>query len=150
MMWISNVLCAVGVAYLANFAGATLALGRAISIAGTKTGYQDAVTPPWVGYFSCLIYGASIMVIIASWSMFGVLRGCISVAVLLAGIVAFGQLVPKSDSLHFKVLIIQSMTNRYANYVRDNDKLRAAIMKELLEKLGVPVDRLAAVSSPAT
>jgi hypothetical protein len=34
------------------------------------------------------------------------------------------------------------MSHRYANYVRDGDPIRAAAMKELLEKAGVPSDVL--------
>ena len=146
-IWIVNIVCAAGVAYFVTFAGATLALGRALSTADTKTGYQDAVTPPWVGQVTVLVYGVTIAVIAASWYFFGAYRGCISIALIVVGVLVTRQCMPKEDSAHYKILIIQSMVRRHADYVRYNDSLRAAVMKELLERAGVPIDQ-AAPSSP--
>ena len=36
----------LAVGYVLAFTGATLSIGRALSTAGTPTGFQDAITPP--------------------------------------------------------------------------------------------------------
>lgn len=138
-IWIANILCAAPVAYFNNFSGATLALGRMLSSAGTKTGYQDAVTPPWVTKIGLLSYGLSVSIIAMSFYFYSAYRGCAAIVVIMGGMVGFGMILPRSESAHYKILIIQSMASRYANYLRDNDKLRAAVMKELLEKAGVAI-----------
>jgi hypothetical protein len=139
-LWIVNILCGFGIAYTISFSGATLAFGRALSTTNSKTGYQDAVTPPWAGKFAFLMYGTTIVVIVASWWAFGAYRGSMSIVVFIASVIASRQILPAEDSFHYKSLIIQSMASRYADYVRDNDKVRAAAMKDLLDKTGVPMD----------
>ncbi len=52
------------------------------------------------------------------------------------------RFMPAEDSPHYKKLIFQSMANRYANFVRDGDTVRAAAMRGLLEKAGVPPEVL--------
>lgn len=139
-LWIANVACAAGFAYSATFSGATLAFGRALSSTNSKTGYQDAVTPPWSANFSLLVYGAIVAVIAMSWWNFGTFRGCLAIFVILAGAIVFRRVIPGEDSFYYKRLIIESMVRRYADFVRGNDKVRAAAMKELLENAGVPID----------
>lgn len=58
------------------------------------------------------------------------------------GLLICRQVLPKPDGLHFKELIIRSMSNRYANYVRDRDQIRGDLMKMLLQRAGVDVARL--------
>jgi hypothetical protein len=106
------------------------------------------VTPPWAATFALLMCATTIAVIVASWWAFGVYRGGLSVIVLVAGVLVSRQILPKENSFHYKRWIIQSMASRYADYVRDNDKLRAAAMKDLLEKAGIPIDSL--LSPPAS
>jgi len=149
LLWIANIACAAGFAYSATFSGATLAFGRALSSTNSNTGYQDAVTPPWSANLTVLVYGACIAVIGESWWAFGTFRGCAATFVILAGAIAFRRMIPQEDSIHFKTLIIQSMVSRYADYVRDNDKVRAAAMKDLLDKAGVPVEGEPASQSAA-
>lgn len=48
----------------------------------------------------------------------------------------------KSDSEHFRRLIIQSMIRRYTDYVKSNDELRVSAIKMILEKLDIPVSEL--------
>jgi hypothetical protein len=141
-LWIGVVICGVGSAYTVTWSGATFAFGRALSTTNSKTGYQDAVTPPWVARSALLMYGATIAVIVASWWMFGAYRGGMSVMVFVASVLGSRQILPAENSFHYKSLIVQSMASRYADYVRDNDKLRAAAMKDLLDKAGLPIDTL--------
>jgi hypothetical protein len=53
-------------------------------------------------------------------------------------------ILPKTESEHFRRIIIQSMINRHANYVKDSDTHRASAMSMFMEKLGMPVSDLIA------
>ena len=55
-------------------------------------------------------------------------------------VAAFSRFVlPKLDSDFFKKIVLRSLMNRYANFVRSGDKVRAKASAELLERLGYPV-----------
>jgi hypothetical protein len=140
VLWIAIIGCGAAFAYSVTFSGATLAFGRALSSTNSPTGYQDAITPPWTAQFGFLVYGATLAVIALSWWTFGTLRGCSAIFVLFASALVFRRVFPGEGSLHFKGLIIKSMARRYADYVRNNDKVRAAAMKDLLDKAGVQMD----------
>jgi hypothetical protein len=62
---------------------------------------------------------------------------------LFVGLSIGRRLLPKPDSVHFKALIIRSMANQYANFVRYGDHIRGDLMKMLLQKAGVDSDLLA-------
>ena len=47
---------------------------------------------------------------------------------------------PAPSLLHFRKLIVHSMINRHADYLKSGDTLRASVMAELLETLGIPVN----------
>jgi hypothetical protein len=131
--------------YVLEFTGTTLAIGRSLSDAGTSRGYQDAVTPPWITYISLLTYAASLIgIIYGFWAFGGVTGVAIAVGFLLMTALNKRLLLPKANSQHFRTLIIQSMIYRHANYLKEGDALRATVMGELLEKLGVPVNSFVA------
>jgi hypothetical protein len=138
VLWISVIVLALAIAYTTHFSGATLALGRALSDTSSGTGYQDAATPPWSANFGFVVYGLTFTMLALSWYQFGIGRAIFSLITVFPATLLFRRFLPGEDSLHFKTLIIQSMSHRYANYVRDGDPTRAAAMKGLLEKAGVP------------
>jgi hypothetical protein len=125
--------------YVVEFTGATLAIGRSLSDAGTSRGYQDAVTPPWITYISLLTYATSLLgIIYGFWAFGGVTGVSVVVGFLLVTSLNKRLLLPNANSQHFRTIIIQSMIYRYANYLKEGDALRATVMSELLEKLGIP------------
>jgi hypothetical protein len=76
---------------------------------------------------------------------FGALTGLVSaVGFLVAAVVNMALILPDSDSQHFRNLIVHSKINRYADYIKSGDSLRASVMAELIEKLGIPVNSLVA------
>lgn len=125
--------------YVHALNSATLTLGRSISDTDTGTGFQDAITPPWSNNLAFFSYAVFVGVVGYGWYEFGWLFG-IAITVgffLIAGVNLL--LLPKSDSAHFRRLIVHSMMNRYANFVKSGDEIRASAMGTLLEKMGVPV-----------
>jgi hypothetical protein len=141
-LWVSIVVLALAVAYTTLLSVATLSLGRALSDTESRTGYQDAVTPPWSANFGVAVYGITLAVLGLSWYEFGIGRATLALIAFVVSILLSRRVLPREDSLHFKTLIIQSMSRRYANFVRDGDPIRATAMKALLEKAGVPPEVL--------
>lgn len=138
-------LASLALSYEVAFTGATLSIGRSLSDAGTPRGYQDAITPPYSTTLAILVYAFSIGGIIYGVWAFGWLTGLgVAVGLFVAMVINGALITPKSDSQHFRNLIMHSMVNRHADYLKSGDALRASVMAELLEKLGVPVNELVA------
>jgi len=127
--------------YKLRFTEATLTMGRALSGNGSKTGLQNAITPPFSSYLGFAAYGLVVVVIGFGFYQYGFWIGLLSAFVFYV-IVALNQvfLFPRSDSQHFRTIILSSMIRRHANYLRDGDKLRAGAMADLLQRAGVPID----------
>ena len=138
-------LVSLALGYVLEFTGATLAIGRALGEGGTPRGYQDAVTPPWVTKIALLTYAVAFAGIVYGFWEFGGLAGlAIAIGFLVTTAVNKLLFLPKANSQHFRTIIVQSMIYRHANYLKEGDALRATVMGELLEKLGVPVNALVA------
>jgi len=135
-MYIISLLLGYGLA----LTQATLMIGRSLNDTDSKTGYQDAITPPWSTNLAITTYLIALAGIVYGFIKYGWLAG-IGIIIGLFCLQALNRVffLPKKDSEHFRRLIIRSMMRRYANYLRDGDKLRAFLMQELLEKLGIPV-----------
>ena len=131
--------------YVLAFTGATLSIGRSLSDAGTPTGYQDAITPPRFSTFAIVVYIICAGGLIYGFWRFGWLAG-IGTIIAFVFVVALNKviLLPKSESEHFRKIVIHSMINRHANYLKAGDTLLASTMGMLLEKLGMPVNDLIA------
>ena len=127
--------------YVLAFTGATLAIGRSLNNDETPTGYQDAITPPRFTSFALLVYSLSLGSIIFGFYVFGWIIALTAVVGLFVGAAANQALIlPKSDNQHFRNLIIHSMMNRHADYLKSGDTIRALAMAKLIEKLGIPVN----------
>jgi len=138
-------LISLALAYVVAFTGATLTIGRALSDAGTGTGYQDAISPPRFSTIALFVYGICLAGVAYGIWAFGWLVGLgAGVGLLLAASVNKAFIIPKSSSEHFRKIIIHSMINRHADYVKSGDTIRASVMAELLGKIGVPVNQFMA------
>jgi hypothetical protein len=112
-------------------------IGVRISSAPTKTGYQDAITPPYSTKITLMTWALIIALFLYAifgfgWREFGIVAGTFLVVSLIAGI-AF---VPKPESAHYLKLICRSMANRYADYMKEGDTVRADVMKGLIDRVG--------------
>jgi hypothetical protein len=134
-------LASLALGYVLAFTESTHTIGRAISDTDTPTGFQDAITPPRISTFAIVIYIICIGGFIFSFWRFGWLAG-IGTTVGFLFVVPLNKvlILPKPDSEHFRNIIIRSMVNRHADFVKSGDMLRASAMAVLLEKLGMPVD----------
>lgn len=126
--------------YVLAFSGATLSIGMSISDSDTQTGFQDAITPPWTTNLTLLSYLISAIAIGYGWYQYDFITG-VGVTLGFIFLIAINKviLLPKSESNHFRKLIVHSMINRYADFKKANDETRANAMEMLLEKLGVSI-----------
>jgi hypothetical protein len=136
---VSMYFASLAFAYVLAFTGAALSIGMSLSDADNPTGYQDAITPPGFGIFVIVIYIICAGGLIYGNWQFGWLAG-IGAIIAFVCMVALNKVIilPKSDSEHFRNIIIHSMLNRHADYLKAGDTLRASAMGMLLEKLGMP------------
>jgi len=130
---------AIVLRYDLNLTETTRLLGSSITDTDSKTGLQDAITPPWSTWVGITIYILSIVVNVLGFYLFGWKWGIGLTFLFLIFLTIAKFIVPKSESDHFYNMIFKSMINRYANYVKDNDLIRANAMKELLERMGLEV-----------
>ncbi|HQM44156.1 MAG TPA: hypothetical protein PLI72_10485 [Smithellaceae bacterium] len=136
-------LISLALGYVLAFASATLSIGRSLSDAGTPTGFQDAITPPRFSTYSIMVYIMCAGGLFWGFWRFGWLVGFATVVGFIFAVGINKMLIlPKSDSEHFRKIVIHSMINRHADYLRAGDALRASVMERLLKKLGMPVDEL--------
>ena len=65
------------------------------------------------------------------WGTVGIALAIFIVVVVVTGMV----FVPKPESAHFVMRIYRSMINRYADFQKSGDSVRADAMKELIDKV---------------
>ena len=135
LLWLASLLFG----YSLRFASATNAIGKSISGTDSPRGFQDAITPPWSTNLALFSYAASIGAVSYGWYEYGWLTGLgIILGFLFLVAINQGILLPKSDSEHYRRLILSSMGNRYADYMKSGDQIRGSLMGHLLKKLGIP------------
>jgi hypothetical protein len=138
--WFLAVVMAFAFAYTIQFTSATLSMGREISDTDSPTGFQDAITPPWQSNLALIVYLGCVVVVGVIWWQIGWLSALGGAAVIFFGSSVAKLALPKPTGDHYKLLIMNSMISRYADYVRDGDALRADAMKSLLFKVGIDPD----------
>ncbi len=122
-------------AYLLRFTEATLYLGKKLSSADSKTGFQDAITPPWKTRLHIFSMILTLVIFAYGIYLYGVFIG-LGLGVFRIMLVALIKVIvlPNIDSSHYEQLIFRSMTKRYADFTKNNDLVRAEVMSQLLER----------------
>jgi hypothetical protein len=93
---------------------------------------------------SLFSYAASIGAVSYGWYEYGWQIGLgIILGFFFLVAISQGLLLPQSGSEHYRWLILSSMGNRYADYMKSGDQVRASAMGDLLKKLGIPAPGLA-------
>ncbi|MBN2243102.1 MAG: hypothetical protein JW793_10460 [Acidobacteria bacterium] len=128
--------------YEQAFTETTLAMGRALDETGSRTGYQDAITPPKSTRLFVAIWALTLGGVIFGFIKYGLLFGILTLLGLFLLIIPLNKAVilPKKNCEHFRKIITNSMIRRHADYVKTGDEIRAGAMAELLEKAGIPVN----------
>ena len=111
-------------------------IGVEISETGTETGFQNAISIPSSTSMSLATWALIIGVIMYLAYEYG--WGALGIGVLVffgISVVAGATIMPKPASDHFLKRIYASMAGRYANYEKENDDVRAAAMRDLVNRV---------------
>jgi len=111
-------------------------IGQSISDTDSATGFQDAITPPKSSNITLLTWVAIAAALGYAVYQFGWESGSIALAVFfLVSMLAGAVLIPTPESPHYIKRIYSSMANRYANFNKSGDTIRADAMKVLIDKV---------------
>ena len=122
-----------------GFVNYTKSLGLELSNERDGTGYQNAITPPLFPIIASVIYGLSLFVIISGFFDSSFTTGFIYLGLYLLTLIVVGATLFKPNSLSplakpFYHIVLNSMVNRYANYKKNNDEVRAKAIGIVIEK----------------
>ena len=122
-----------------GFVNYTKSLGLELSNEKDGTGYQNAITPPLFPLIASTIYGLSLIVIFYGFFEYSFTTGLIYLGLYLLTLIIVGATLFKPNSLSplakpFYYIVLNSMVNRYANYKKNNDEVRAKAIEIVLEK----------------
>lgn len=122
-----------------GFVNYTKSLGLELSNEKNGTGYQNAITPPLFPLIASTIYGLSLFVIISGFFERAFITGFIYLGLYLLTLIIVGATLFRPNSLSplakpFYNIVLNSMVNRYANYKKKNDEVRAKAIEIVLEK----------------
>ena len=122
-----------------GFVNYTKSLGLELSNEKDGTGYQNAITPPLFPLIASIIYGLSLFVIFFGFFQYSFTTGFIYLGLYLLTLIVVGATLFKPNSLSplakpFYYVVLNSMVNRYANYKKKNDEVRAKAIEIVLEK----------------
>jgi hypothetical protein len=138
MVWLYFLVSVVAIAfrYQLGITAACLHVGKHLSGQSSGTGFQDALTPPLSTKISIFVWLLGASSIGSAFWGHGLYHGFGSLAVFVAvSIIAGATIVPSPDSDHFLKLINNSLANRYANFVKSNDTVRAQAAEHLISLL---------------
>lgn len=131
----ATTLLAVAYGYCTGISQGCLRIGRGISDTGSKTGYQDAVSPPVLARTLIALNIMFIAVIGYSLWEFEIL---VSVGEVVGAFFVFGistHLAPKSTAPYYARLTYTSLSRRAVNYAKHNDLIRATVAAELADEI---------------
>ena len=98
--------------------------------------FQDALTPPMsskLGLLSWILIAALLGYL---WWESGIASFGIGLGIFIAVSIFVGAvIIPKPQSNHFKKKIYASLANRYADYEKEGDTVRASVARDLLLKV---------------
>ena len=122
-----------------GFVNYTKSLGLELSNEKNGTGYQNAITPPLFPVIAAVIYGLSLFVIISGFFDSSFTTGFIYLGLYLLTLIVVGATLFRPNSLSplakpFYHIVLNSIVNRYANYKKNNDEVRAKALGIVLEK----------------
>ena len=122
-----------------GFVNYTKSLGLELSNERDGTGYQNAITPPLFPIIASVIYGLSLFVIISGFFDSSFTTGFLYLGLYLLTLIVIGATLFKPNSLSplakpFYHIVLNSMINRYANYKKNNDQVRAQAIEIVLER----------------
>ena len=126
-------------AFELNSVRSAFLIGEEIAGPSGAQSIQNAVTPPFAAKMGALIQLSYAACIISGFWFHGWL---IALLLIPGSFIAVGivkSLFPSPKGKFHRGIIIRSMMNRYANFEKEGDHVRARAMKDLIDRLGYPL-----------
>lgn len=122
--------------FISRFQNTTVTIGRLLANVDYGVGHQDAITPPVYTKLVLIFYAFCIYTFYQVWSVSGYANGLIAIAFWFFGWMLIKTIVMNniSETLFLKI-IINSMVNRYADYKKKGDYIRAEAMMSMINRL---------------
>ncbi len=122
-----------------GFINYTKSLGLKLSNEKDGTGFQNAITPPWFSILALTIYALSLFFIISGFLKYSLTTGFLYLGIYFITLVIVGATFFRPNSLSplakpFYHIVLNSIVNRHANYIKENDKVRADTMKIVIDR----------------
>jgi hypothetical protein len=139
LRWLSFIPLAFMASLAAGLAGYWFGIrwGEPYPTATPDADFRALLLPPWETNFALVAHIAVLSVLgVVFWKL-GWKSGLLAVLVTLVVSIVVRRWLPSPESQHFRHLILRSMSNRYADYIRNGDTVRAHAMKNLLQRAGV-------------
>lgn len=135
-LYIVVLVIAAALRYMLGLGQACLYVGKAIVDTDTKTGLQDAVTPPLSTNIALATWAAAAGVIGYGFWQFGMATGALVVGefIFAAGVLG-ATVMPKPDSKHYVRMIYRSLVGRVADYAKVNDHMRSEATAVLVARI---------------
>ena len=135
-LYVASAVLGVLYRYDLGMINARKVVGVALSDGGSDTGFQDAITPPESTNHTIVLWITIVGVLAFSvyqfgWGTFGIAFVILFGVVIIAG----ATVMPKPESKHYVLRIYRSMINRYADFEKNGDTVRAAALKELIDRM---------------
>ena len=117
-------------------------VGLELSDTKAGTGYQNAITPPklnWLSYavyilFAIFLFNGFFDKNSGSMSLGFTVLGVIIGTAIISGVIMHPPNKPPLLKNFYLKTLYKSMTNRYADYKKNNDSVRADAMQMLIKK----------------
>ncbi|GEM_PF-1596326 len=132
VFYILAIIMAIAFRYNLQMNGMTLTIGKLLSDTDSPTGFQDAITPPEHTNFTLLTW-VSIVILISTASYFSG-AGIATFAIFTLTSILTGIFLQDKTKEHCTLRIYKSMVRRYADFIRNNDTVRAAALYALIDK----------------
>ena len=134
--YIAAAVLGVAFRYALRLTEACLFVGKAISDSESKTGFQDAVSPPIWTPITFAIWGGMIALIGWSFWSLGWVNGLIVIVILFGtSSIAGRTVIPRADAPYWVKMIYASMARRVAAYRKANDHMRADAGQDLAHRI---------------
>jgi hypothetical protein len=149
LIWALIALLSVLLGFTFAFSSSTLLAGKALVLPSDldseespqgvnelmRTGFQDAVTPPWSTKLALIVYISIIASEVTAWLVLGWRMGLLSIGILIVSSVILKRLFDKIAQGFFFSSMFKSMVRQSERWALAGHQARADAMNNLLDRI---------------
>lgn len=118
-----------------GFTQGCLYIGKTISDTDSKTGFQDAVTPPFLSNMMIMMYILIVAFVVFAFWGFGIRAGIVVIFEFVGITLITAAVTPKPNSGYWVKQVHRSLLRRVADYAKANDHMRSQAAQVLAERI---------------